>query len=334
MTDFPIQDKFFDQLKKALPPNISIADELSDLLGISNDSAYRRMRGGTALSLDEAAIISRKYKISLDPVISSALDNEVTFSYTSLSNKIENFEKYLQRILEQLKMINQYDVKQITYSAEDIPMFYNFLYPELSAFKLYYWYKSILTVPEFEGKKFDFNIITKKNLELCHAIFNEYKKIPSIELWNEETISTTLKQVQFCIDTGLFVKKEDAIRVISQIKEMIQLVQKQAGLSSKTEEAIGQEKNFTLYSTEVMMSTNSILIGIGELKFAYLSFNTVNSMTTNNVYYCNEMEQWLNNMIKKSTLISGVAEKQRFQFFNTIYKRIDALMDAAGNYHH
>jgi hypothetical protein len=36
-------------------------------------------------------------------------------------------------------------------------------------------------------------------------------------------------------------------------------------------------------------------------------------------------EAWLESLIKKTTLISGVAEKTRFQFFNSMYKQIHQL---------
>jgi len=56
----------------------------------------------------------------------------------------------------------------------------------------------------------------------------------------------------------------------------------------------------------------------------YISFNTLNSLTTNNAAFCEETEHWIRNLIRKGTLISGTAEKQRYQFFNTLFRSIDA----------
>ena len=46
--------------------------------------------------------------------------------------------------------------------------------------------------------------------------------------------------------------------------------------------------------------------------------------TTSNTYSL-ETETWMNNVISKSTPISGLAEKIRFQFFKNIFKHIDRL---------
>ena len=46
------QTILMERIKDALPSNMSLVDELADLLQVSNDSAYRRMRGETALSIE------------------------------------------------------------------------------------------------------------------------------------------------------------------------------------------------------------------------------------------------------------------------------------------
>ena len=48
-----IQTDFLNQMRNKLPGNASFADELAELLNVSRDSAYRRIRGETVLSLDE-----------------------------------------------------------------------------------------------------------------------------------------------------------------------------------------------------------------------------------------------------------------------------------------
>jgi hypothetical protein len=51
--DSNIQSAFFDRIRKTIPANVSLVDELAEILDVSRDSAYRRMRGETVLSLDE-----------------------------------------------------------------------------------------------------------------------------------------------------------------------------------------------------------------------------------------------------------------------------------------
>ena len=53
----PLQDYLFQQVKEKLPKNVQLVDAVADLLHLSNDSAYRRIRGETPLVLDELQLI-------------------------------------------------------------------------------------------------------------------------------------------------------------------------------------------------------------------------------------------------------------------------------------
>ena len=59
----PVQVTFFEKLKQSVPQNISLASEIADVLEISADGAYRRMRGESVLSMDELVKLCRHYKI-------------------------------------------------------------------------------------------------------------------------------------------------------------------------------------------------------------------------------------------------------------------------------
>lgn len=61
----------------------------------------------------------------------------MTFNCNSLDNTDKSLEKYLSGILADLKKIQSFDQKEIIYAAEAIPIFHNFAFPELTAFKLF-----------------------------------------------------------------------------------------------------------------------------------------------------------------------------------------------------
>jgi predicted transcriptional regulator len=60
-----IQEVFVKTLKELVPPNVSLVDEIADILGVSTDSVYRRLRGETDFSLEEIYVICKKYPISI-----------------------------------------------------------------------------------------------------------------------------------------------------------------------------------------------------------------------------------------------------------------------------
>ena len=59
-----VQNAFFERVRQKLNANLSLVNEIADVLEMSNDSAYRRLRGETALSLNEAFILANHFQIA------------------------------------------------------------------------------------------------------------------------------------------------------------------------------------------------------------------------------------------------------------------------------
>lgn len=318
-----IQNTFISKFKEVLPPSVGVAEELADVLNVSIDSAYRRIRGETELTIEEIYKITKKYAISVDDVFSNRGDT-VTFAYTKLTDSARNFEDYLSRIMNHLKLINKFDNKKIYYVADEVPLFYSFVSKKLSDFKLFYWQKSVLNVPDYQQRKFEWGLIPEKVSNIAYDCFTEYMNIPGVEIWTSETILTNIKQILFYYDSGI-ITKQQALELLEENRKMIDMVHKNAetgrkNISDKTE-------TFTLYNSEVILGTNCIYVMMGESKYSYISFNTLNSLTTNNPEFCEETEHWMRNLERKSNLISGVSEKQRYQFFSHIHKLIENGID-------
>lgn len=319
------------RIKEALPSNISFVDELADLLQISNDSAYRRIRGETALSIEEIAAICKQFKISFDAFINSNDDSYVSFSHHQLNSHVNTFREYLQGIKNDLDQVMKFpeNDRQIIFAAEDIPVFQHFAHPYLTAFKIFYWNKSILNAKGFEDKKFETAHIDKEILQIAFDIYDRYSKISSIEIWSDDTVNSTIKQIEFYWDSGAFKSKQDALAVCEEVNLMFARINKQAELNVKLDrnnKPASTDNNYALYHSDIMIGNNCVLTTMGGMKGAYISYHTFNVMLTTNVNFCNETDLWLKNLVRKSNLISGVAEKQRYRYFKHIDNSLKKLI--------
>lgn len=318
-----IQNLFFLKLKEVLPGSIAMAEEIADLLNVSVDSAYRRMRGETELTIEEAYTLTQKYPISVDEVFGN-LNNRVTFSYTKLTDSKDNFKKYLQDLASQLKLLANAQNKKLYYVAEEIPIFYSFFSKKLTQFKLFYWQRSVLNLQEFQNEKFKFDLVDSELVNIANNCFEEYLKIPSVEIWTTETVQTGIKQIQFYYESGI-INKTQAFEILSEYKLMIEFVFANATDARKNKS--DKEETFFFYCSEVVLGTNCIYVLYDNAKISYISFNTMNSLATGNPQFCEETEHWLKNLEKKSTLISGVSEKLRYKFFTTMLNTINTQLE-------
>lgn len=332
MEDFllknPIQVKFFEKLKLSVPKNVSIASDIAEVLGISQDGAYRRMRGESVLSMDEMVKLCRYYRLSSD-FITSTDDSTAIFRFQKMFSNEKGFSDYIKNILADLLKIKDSDPKHIIYAAADMPLFIQFLSPEFSAFKMFFWQRAVLNLSSMEGKKFSVTELKPELVEMCKKISETYTHIPSTEIWHQDTVASNLNLIEFAWDSGMFASKEDALIVCKKFSEMIALVEKQAEKSSKFREEekwAENEGNFNMYQSEFVLMNNHIFVNAGCTKTLYLTHNTFNSIATNNAVFCNETEEWLKNLIRKSTLISGVGEKQRHTFFKKAQEKVSTLV--------
>ena len=324
----PIQVKFFERLKLSVPQNVSLANNIADVLEISADGAYRRMRGESVLSMDELVKLCRHYKIPPD-VLANPEDTVATFVFRKMINDEEGFDEYIDTILTDLQKINSSNPKQIIYAASDIPVFHQFSFPYYAAFKVFFWQRAILNIASTEKKKFSIAAVHPSMLESCKKIAETYMQIPSIEIWHEDTVVSNLKLIEYAWDSGLFASKEDALKVCEQVSELLASVEKQAEKSSKfikEEKWAENEGNFTMYQSDLLQTNNHIFVTSGTTKMIYLSHNSFNIMATTNAAFCNETENWLKNLMRKSLVISGVAEKQRHTFFKKAQEKVSALV--------
>lgn len=185
-----IQKEFLHTIKNSLPKNHSLVDELAETLSVSNDSAYRRIRGETPLTIQEAEKLCLKYGVSIDSFL-GIKSNTITFRYRSLNPLSFDFGAYLNNILIDLKRIDSFHQKEIIYMAKDIPLFYLFQFPALSSFKIFFWLKEFMQFPEYKNVKFK---LSKENpfADIGRQIQEQYVRIPSVEIWNRETINSIL----------------------------------------------------------------------------------------------------------------------------------------------
>ncbi len=327
------QKQFFKKIEDIISDNTSLVNELIDILGLSMDSAYRRIRGETSLTMDEIVLLCNRYKISFDSFINLESGN-VTFHYNQMGNGIEFFTKYMQSTLQDMKIIHSAKQKQIIYACEDIPIFHNLYYSEIAAFKMFYWMKSILNVSELKDKKFNSEEISNEIKEIGKQIYELYTKVPSIEIWTDTTIQSTVKQIRFYWVSGMFESNDVAIKVCESLKEEVQVIQKQAETGSKVLRPGKDPKynnNYELFFSEIEITNNTVLVKLNETKMVYIGHLTFNTMSTSNKTYCQETDTWLENIIRKSTPLSGVSEKHRYQFFKNSFAAIDELISEISN---
>ena len=319
-----LQQELFAQIKKNLAPHLSLVDEIAEVLSISNDSAYRRIRGEKPLLFEELQKLAMHYRFSLDAILNLQSDSTV-FHGNYVTNQNFDFATYLADMLRQLQHVNSFEKKDFYYEAKDIPPFHYFQFPELAAFKYFFWMKTILQYPQYAKSSFDPEALSKDILDTGKKIIETYNAIPSVELWSVEVVNITIRQIEFYKESGVFRNKENIATLYDQFLALIEHIEKQAEAGVKFLFGKSSDSSiapFKLCYNEVMLGHNTILAITGNSKIVFLNHGILNYLITTDERFCSYTFESLQNLMRKSVLISAAGEKERSKFFNILKEKI------------
>jgi hypothetical protein len=318
------QQVFFNHIKSRLAPHLSMVEEIAELLDISNDSAYRRIRGEKPIGLDELQKLCMHYKISLDQLLQLETDT-VIFSANLGDLTTYNLNNYLTDILENLTSIRALPGSQFYCFNKDIPMFYFMQFPELASFKCFFWKRTIMNYPELAKKQFTGEEPDKEMVEIRKKIINTYIQIPSTEIFNEEIVTVSLMQIEFYREANVFSDKQILLKIYGQLEELVNHLEMQAEKGVKylyNDKPSAASAANNIYINECLLGTNSIYVKAGDRQLTILNHAGINFMSTQDPHFCAYTFSNMQNIIRKSTHISVVGEKERSMFFNVLRERI------------
>ena len=327
--DMEIQKLLFNQIKESLPEHLSLVDEISELLNISYDSAYRRIRGEKSLSIEELQLLSKRFNLSVDALFNIKSDN-IVFKHMPIVPPEVGVKPWLRRILIDMKRIQSANVGEIIYAAKDPPIFHYFQFPEIGAFKMFFWEKTLFQFPQLADKKFTLQYLDDEIREVGEQILVSSLKIPTIEIWNEDTFNITFRQIENYWVSGLFEQKEDIHILCEKLHMWINHIKKQAELGFKYyygTEPVGVEGSYKFYENEVVLNDNTIFVKTSHFTATYLTYNVLNLLLTSDPRFCQGVESYLKGIMRESVLISSVNAKERNRFFNRLLYKIEQFQE-------
>ena len=325
-----LQQELFQVIKSNIPDHLSTTEEIAKVLDVSVDSVYRRMRGEKTISLDELHLLCSHYKISLDQLM-QIQTGSFLFQGNLQNEKNFRYEAWLGSILNNLTFYNNFREKEFYWLGKDINTLHLFLFREIAAFKYFFWTKTIFNSPSLANARFNFNCYSDQMWETAKKICAGYNQLPSVELWNVENINIAIRQIEFYRDGGIFETDKDALRLYEVWEKVIDHVEKQAERGYKFEYGDPEMKptsEYRVYFNEVILGDNSMLLILNGAKVAIIVHTTNNYMTTRDVNFSENLYQHMQGIMRRSTLISSVSEKERSKFFRMLRERIARRKDA------
>ncbi len=325
MNTTAIQQALFKQVKERLPSHLSLPDELASLLGISADSAYRRIRGEKTMDLGELALVCSTYHLSLDALVAQS-SGQFVFNGRFVGSVEYPFGTWLAGMNAQLEQLAADRNATVIFRAEDIPTFHYFQFPELTQFKLFFWRRTILDDPEFQQRRFSLAEREPELLAMARKTYLTYSRLPCTEIWNADSLNAFVRQIVFYRDAGLFQKEEEVQVLFDKLLELLAHLQAETEAGVKFdlgEPASSGTAAFKIYVNEVMQGDNMIYASSGGMRMVFVNHSAVNYIATTDAAFCDYTQRSMEMITKRSVLISGTGEKERNRFFRSLREEVE-----------
>ena len=324
MDTIAIQQELFKTIRSKMPEHLAMADEIAGVLDISTDSAYRRMRGETIISLDELGKLCLHYHISLDELM-KIQTGAFLFQGQNIESHSFRFDAYMQGMLKNFMYMNSFKEKEYYYLCKDLPVFQYYNFREIAAFKYYFWMKTILHFPDFTQRKFSFAAYSDELFETGKKVLDLYCRLNVTEIINLESINSTIRQIEFYRDGQMFERDEDIWKIYTALEKLMDHLEAQADagyLYHYDDAEKKQQGSYRFYYNEVILGDNTMLLILDGMKMAYLVHSGVNYMLTRDTTFCNYTFGTIQNLMQKSTLISSTGKNERTKLFRFLRHKI------------
>jgi len=118
---------------------------------------------------------------------------------------------------------------------------------------------------------------------LAKQLTKEYAQLDSVELWNEETVRSTLRQIRYYKESGLFETEEDAQITYRAFDELLDHLQHMAELglkSMKGESDLVKKGSFQLFVNELILGNNTYILRLDGKTYAYINYAVLKYLAT------------------------------------------------------
>lgn len=311
--------KTFTQLLhfKAQQKGMKTALIIADVLSISQDASYRRMRSPLTFKADELMKLAAYFNIDLNSLMNLGNNwfqgefRQINASYTRY-DFFNDLRQYLQKAIDRP---NSY----ISYGAREIPFFYDFWFPTLSAFKSFVYSRDFLNDHTLRNSTFTASLRpSDKKLEQLSI---QYMNISGEEIWSYETLFSTLYQIKHYKECGLFANQFEYNAVLDEYDLLIDHIHEQAERGKKLHpfQPNLEGADYQLYFTPLVNSDNSIVINTHREQQVIVCSQMNGVLISDCEQWVNSVKHWFEISKSNGTLLSVSGSGPRSKFLRQEY---------------
>ncbi len=318
------QNELFEHLKQksGLKGNLFVKN-IGTLLGIGKSSVYARMRGDIALTMEEVMLLTRHYPIPAELFSINEIDQaKPEIIFPALHSEPVSFADYFNSLLIEMRSLLALPEVSVIYLTNEIPFFHYFHFPELAAFKMFIWARTVWNWDEFQDIRFDPANTPwfSANETLIDEMLDFYISTPHQEFWSRAMLNNTLYQIVYYAKTDVFVNRKRTAKVLlGQVRQLIKKFDRESRVQKS-------QSQFQLFVNELTFTNNIILVLSGSQPVrVFYTYDNPNFMMSGDPKLCSYTLGWVERISKRCVEIGRHNEATHVNFFTSLREQINTI---------
>jgi hypothetical protein len=125
--------------------------------------------------------------------------------------------------------------------------------------------------------------LQEKAYKIASKMTEAYNKLHSVEIWTEDSINATIRQIDYYRQSRVFPSDDHAIKVYKSLLDMIDHIERQAEAGCKFEPG-GKPSTggapYRFFMNEFLIGDNCNMIILDDTKIVYLNHALLNMLMT------------------------------------------------------
>ncbi|MDR2920087.1 MAG: hypothetical protein LBV72_12065 [Tannerella sp.] len=305
------------EIKQRLPNGVTLIDFFTEIIPMKKEAAYRRLRGEIPLTLKEVLQVVSYFHLSLDKIFKTKEEGTYTSSIVRMSGKnlTDAYCKTIENIINAMRFMKM-DPNANMYGAINVlPASHVYKYPTICKFRFFKWAYQCRKTPS--PLKFSEIEIPPHIRSLEKIYLEEHQQIASHFIWTKELFRPIINDIHYFSEIGLVAHeevktlKEEIYMLLDDLEEDISSGETKAGAP------------FWVYLANTYFDANYIYVEGNNFKASSINVFGINYLSSIEEEICNDTKEWIESLMRFSTLISKSGEIEKVNFFNLQRKLVE-----------
>jgi hypothetical protein len=318
MVETDINEIIVSLVLRNIPKNFKPVVYLMELLGLSRESSYRRMRKEIPFTIEEITTLSVALGFSIDEIIEGCKKERMFFDLQIPTNFSDAYIGLFQTYNTYIQNVQNVKNTNVLMALNHLSPLFSVFHDNL--FKFFY-YKWLTENTEGIPRYFFSALVIPPELALLRKKLFANLKIGRVTIiFSPHIYLSTVKDIQYFYRRKLLTE-EDLALLHNDVLDLINFVEKitQIGFPNSS-------THLDFYLSQLYIHSDTVYLQYGDVSETHYWIYTASPMIVRNPEICGMQKKWFQSMKKHSTLITQSNEILQTEFFDKQREYVNKIL--------